>query len=1197
MQEFLGVEPSIDRTLRVGISGQYYVVDDFWAQSRWTQRNSFILSWADQHIYDDRYRFYEDDWIQPVYPDVETPWKFPDLVYVSNYPQDYIDSGGEGILIEPEYWDDVSGPILPPVGGPTFTIKDHSLPEHNMRVLDAKDLVVKATDWGPAHNIPKDTRLLLAPLDFLGTKGPEIGETWETPIIVHSNLQPDCFPNDQNMPHDDGDPIWNDGLDAERLQHNTINRAKYAHKRGTSDRMINTWGQYSRPIEAGGFDPSTGEITIRKGELGLDPYRALQSQYTFDEYSVNQWTWASPDHFGKMNIANFPRKMTGCLLCFNKERCRKKNSAAKFATEDPVSLEGKTGSIGFVRNHFVDVPENFNENTALGKAYAHSFCMYSRGSVWENGFASGLTLKERDHLRAVEQDLSTLFKRNDAVSDLCHVNGMPKRVTEYNGHYELLVKEVADPIYKNIQEQLVSPLPHTVLFYNDFAAILCALEKMGRAYDGSNLYRIYPVSNTWATDDVAQYLFEYGTNEDFTDHPTIAWFSTRTNLITGREEIRRVWGYIWYVSNHSKKEEKVKLKRLVELKPNFGDYKGSLVEAFAQQDFIGGSTEMNSVSWGAREKQYRGCYKLVNGKWLWFDQSLQPYELSKEVAKYMSPSGYAEGFITVRSSPGEIIPYKFLAYAPPKLIKWGRSKSDPSTQNHIGKTRYWENRDGGYTRETGDIDDLFYHLEYVDGTEGATVDYADPLPNAQGGYFPADASSINTVSPQIRIGNPYDGEQLYTELNTIDETDRLKMSDMQHARNFTAPIFGFELSSTLPEHHVMKPEFYPQQMDWSTRTFEPLEVAAQREYSPVCAMWCFAQNNQNREVSITLNLGAGHVAGAEGTYPIKIIWNPAGRVWWNRHGLLGCMIEQQPGKENFVQNGVAVVNLWRKIIPHHMQVVKAYLYLEPTLEHNLGEAIEIGGRNVNGFVPFAGIELPYDVSAKKNEINTALYWANYATRPPNSNQFLGGRIVGADVNAQIDAEDIWAKVVVESPKLLGKWEFRGDGPLQWYSKRSTQGWDWRDIYHVYNPLKTEDDPASGNKTIEEFMMEGIEVFLNGQKIYSLDPDEPDTLIQRDPKWYEALATLYSDGSIDSTIEYRRNANEFGGMNTAMDAGEDNGLPNIYGKGFGYSKKAGGWKARNIFDITGEVQRAYETRIDATFKTISPNVERIRTWQE
>lgn len=419
---------------------------------------------------------------------------------------------------------------------------------------------------------------------------------------------------------------------------------------------------------------------------------------------------------------------------------------------------------------------------------------------------------------------------------------------------------------------------------------------------------------------------------------------------------------------------------------------------------------------------------------------------------------------------------------------------------------------------------------------------------------------------------------------------------MQHARNFTAPIFGYELSPDIPKHEIVKPDYYFQRMDWARREIEPLEVAAQREYSPVPAVWCFAQNSENREVRFNINLGTGQVEGAEGNYPIKLIWNPAGRVWWHRKGLLGCMIEKKPDGSIFTQDGIAVINLWRRFVPHHMEVVKAYLFMEPTLEHNLGATIQIGDRTLPGFVPFDGISLQYDTSDRKMAVGEDWQWANYTNRVHKGNQFLGGRIVGADVNAQMDSPEIWEHVKESSPRILGNWNFPHNAPLNWSGRYSTVGYsDW-DLYHRYDSASLQND---------WFILDNLYLTLNGNKLTSVDPDDSSTFSQRDPKWYNTLGEMYEDdkNAFDDTTpgtrkRFYNNANVFSEMNRSTDGGEgESGKPDEKGKGYGFSRRGGGWKARYIFDITPYVQKAYNKRFDAEFISVTPSPTRRKSWEE
>lgn len=1223
-------------------SGQHnFNVLDYWINQRFGQKH-FLLSWAEPYIVDQRFKFYEDDFIQEVYPEIDSPWKFPDQIYVGiSQPDD----GKDGWMLEPQYFD--PNPRFPPSGSLCYMVQDPALPEFRIRLVEI-DLPVKAVTWGPEKNIPKGTKLLIAPNIWLGQKGPELGEKWElqgvtesVPILNNGVVETsgqnvfeyDAFPQDPTMPHGDPEPLWNDGLDDKRLYHNKVNRSTNAHKRGTSDRLLNRWGEYLRPISIIGIN-NEGELEYTTNNP-LDTEQAmLFGEYNFQ--TMSHVNWADPAHFNEVNVANFHRQMTQCLTCYNKHRCKSIHSLHKHKDRT-----NRVGSLGFLRNHFVDVSSDLNPPSLLGTLYAQSYCMYSIGNIFDEHSALHPTEDEKkllllkelmclldasyDNINNLQNNVEHLIRKYDSVSDLCHVNGMSRRAVEYAGHYQLLLDEVGNLIIHKYGEEIANRLQFGNLFIpitiNNYT-FQCLIEPAGKSHDGNNLYCLKWLEEYYPWIGLGQYGFEYGFNKDFPpEGPVIAWFSTKFDYSTYRHVIHRVWAYIWYISNHIDTTSRIKIRRLVELKPDYGKFYGNAIEASSKENFTGGTVPSKLVTFKPQFDVKRGQYvETIPYHWIWQDNIYSLRQFAE--GKYIDPSGtQASGIINIKGLPGDIIPERFLAYTPPKLIKWEYSRTDRNTYNNIGKTRFWADS-SGWRRGVGDIDDLFYHLSYqnpeidpsslvggfdysfdVNKNLGAMKNYSFPLPFGKGFYErcdqyeipPPDPSSINMTQRYVAIGNTYSdiiNSGIQYENDVIGTNDLILSSDFQHARNLTAPIFAYELGTDIPEHEVVQPDYYFKKMDWCTRTYEPTNVAAQREYAPVAPIWCFAQNSLNREIKYTINLGDGKVDGVEGNDPIKIIWSPRGRVWWNRKGLLCAMIEKLPDGSTFVQNGIAVINLWRKFLPHHMEVVRAYLFLEPSLEHNLGPFITIGNRNLPGFVPFENIVPLDDQSQRKMDVGESWQWANYNTRIHNANQFLGGRIVGHDVNAQMDAHEIWDKIKEHSPKILGNWEFPRNAPLKWGQRYSTVGYtDW-DLYHCYLIAAEQNN---------YFILDNISVSINGHQINSCDPDDATHICQRSPEWYDALAKMYEDDrntfSTASNKSFYNNANIIQGMNISKDAGEgENGKPDKRGKGYGFSKRGGGWKSQYIFDITPYVQKAYNTRFDAEFITL-PYGKRKKTWEE
>ena len=195
----------------------------------------------------------------------------------------------------------------------------------------------------------------------------------------------------------------------------------------------------------------------------------------------------------------------------------------------------------------------------------------------------------------------------------------------------------------------------------------------------------------------------------------------------------------------------------------------------------------------------------------------------------------------------------------------------------------------------------------------------------------------------------------------------------------------------------------------------------------------------------------------------------------------------------------------------------------------------------------------------------------------------------------MDATEIWENVKRDSPKILGNWNFPSNAPLNWGGKSSTVGYTEWDLFHRYSTASVQNRWS---------LMENMYLSVNGVRVNSIDPDDSTVLHQRHPEWYDILARLYEDDT--STFDnltpntrktFYNNANVFQGINRSVDAGEgDNGVPDPLGKGYGFSRRGGGWKAPYIFDVTAFVQQAYNDRFDAEFITVASSNARKRSWE-
>lgn len=1160
------------------VSG-YHDTDDRWSSLRFHPKNNFMLDWIEPHVPDYRFKYFEDDKIQDVFPEVESPWKFPDsMFFVSGA---YSNPAYEGHMIEPRYWD--PDPKTPPKGD-LYKIVEHSLPEHGIRVAISGGFYATCITWGPEHNLDKNEFLMCAPMEWLGRKTNEIGESWElqgNPIVKTTGLQflkTDRFPSNPLMPYGDPDPLWNDGLDDKRMVWMDQHRLEAAIKRGSSDKLVASWGDIVQGTETSGEINSDGELEIT---FGSDQIVAPEKQKLLGEtpFPTDENTrWFDPAHTNQVNPQNHARRMTKCLFCFNADKCHSKNNPVEKAgsasnlVANPSLAAESVGTIGFRRDHYVHVPSSLMEAGTLPAIYAASYCMYSTNVAFDRNFAA---------IQGEDESLADFLSRNNNTSDYCHINGAPRRVVEYDGHYRLLISEILHKIMLDHHDTIIDLHHNRSELEMDLQwdAFVFKMEYKGLDYQDSHLYRVYV--DTYPDGLVmGQYKRHYG---DLDENPkNLFWLSIKWSSLLGRWVISKVWADIWYVSNHASVQDRVLVRRLVELKADYGTFYGNATEARTMMPMSNGSNNLSPLpSYEGEEK--RGQYVEIpedSGNWLFVEDK---YILSSKWSTYRNDkNARARGLIQIIAQPGEIIPNNFIAYKPPKMVSWGKSRTDQTTQKNLGKTRWhFDEEIQEWVRETGDIDDLYYHLRYDDPrAEGALTFYKRPPGNGVGWFShflgaTRNGDAINTRKRNVTVVDPLETPDAITadspmEEHNLEEKDLALMSDIQHARNFTAPIFAYHLTSRTPIHHIVRPDYDMRRFDWGRREDEPDNVMFQREYAPTPAITCFAKNSSNREKHVQMRRTE---AG-----PIELIWLPEGRVWWNRQGVLGAGMEFGPGAgvgnlfngNDWTQTGIAIVHLWRKYLPHHMEVVKSYLWLEPVQE-DIFQPIVVRGLMVSNYQPFHGISLQLDDSEKANTIREAKMNAGLYTDIP------GHPVLGY----QIPILDAWALVTDGSQKLLGAWSFPTAKPMEWEVHKSSEGWTEWDINHT---LKSIDQQS------EYFMARNLQVSVNGQKISSMDPDNPTSCAQRAKTWYDLVPILYKDGyrinGNTSTVSYCRNANVFTGLNTTYDHGEGQvGNTDPGGKAYGHSTGGGGRKSPFIYDITQHVRKAYNDRVDVQFETV------------
>lgn len=1204
------VVPSLDRTgdipstdhASLYASGQHPIFGgDRWGFTRWQVGVNTLLSWADPHTNDYRYKQWEDDRIQHVFPEVESPWKFPDNIYIVSgvAPPE----GMDGYIVEPMYWE--PDPTTPP-SGIMYKINEHVLPEYGIRVAQSSGTFeAKSVTWGPEHNIRTGRMLMCAPLVWQGSKTNDIGETWElqghpdwsyaryiedpeTGGYMLSGVIEGRFPIDPLMPHGDPEPLWNDGLDPQRIAWKDKHRREAAPYRGSSDMMIQAWGDLVQGDTVSAELNADGEleVTFNSNTTTESVTEKLLGKYDWDTVNIR---WADPAHFNHISPQNFPRRMTKCLFCFNANKCRAANNPVnKGSATDllaaPILADQSVGTLGFRRNYYVDVPTALVPNEPLAQLYAYTYCMYSTESAFERNFAAA---------QAVDESDADFLTRNNNTSDYCHVNGMPRRAVEYDGHYRLLKEEILTPLIQN-HKQLILTIhknnngEQKSLLWDDKYTF--NVNYIGLDYQQNHLYK---VSTTGFPDELlmGQYDRQYGELLPEEEN-TLFYYSIKYAPAIQQWIIYRVWAYIWYVSAHTERSERVLVKRLVELKHDYGKYYGNLTEGRPSADFAGGSNNLETITTDRFDENpvKRGMYVKLGQSWIWMENQ---YTLSNNISTYKDDSNArASGQIDIIGMPGEVIPPTFLAYTPPKMVSWGKSHTDPNTQKNLGKTRWhWDSRrldispSGGWVKETGDIDDLYDHLRYDDPrAEGAVTNYPYDLGETEG-YFSHFMNPSGNIEVAVNIHNNSEvkiadsltdpslvGDLPDKELNDLRDTDLILKSDIQHARNLTAPIFAYDLTSRVPVHHIVRNDLNLKEMDWGRRTMEPDNVMMQREYAPSPPIWCFSKNSQNRERYIQLRLNDDGERDVNGT--IQRIWLPQGRVWWHQRGILGAGREWGGGAveegEGYVQTGIAVVNMWRKYLPHHMQVVRAYIWLEPVTDHYFAP---FGGH------PFEGMDnVEVDQSQTAQDIRQAKLNAGINTDIPGH----------PNIGYQIPIQAAWDLVETGCEDLMGEFELGGNNPMQWSPRVSKQGWSEYDMNHSYAPAV---DQNNYNIARE------LKLVLNGHDIYNKDENRSNKFSQRNYYWYDRIATLFEDGgyagfldtTADPTLErlYYRNKNEFSHLNNRHDFGEsDNGLPDRDYKAYGYSSGGGGRKAPFIFDITAQVRKAYDDRIDTHYETIT-----------
>lgn len=1152
----------------------------------------FLLDWTDPDIQEPLYTHRDLDLQLVAFPEVESPYKFVESVYKRNTKP--LSASGWIPVGEEEYpaaWDDDRFIVKPPLfnedlelinktveirklsyqvplpSGITYNFyPDKSISTHfGIRLYSdsspSGEIPVRCVTHGVIHNVTgsgemkSGTKLMCAPVEWMQQQHPNRVYGRDMYQHLHDALGIGIELYQYDDPHwmwyywgDDGD------------DYRQAFERMYQHDR------IPTRGQgYAMTLE----DVPGMSLGGNRGKI-----------------------WIDPAYLNSVSKVNFHRMFREVNHCYKSDKC------------NYCGTGGQVYKIGDVTNG------GYNVNKYAGLDGSGRYCRYRQTSAdvsWQSRYTDNL---DWDYY--------------------CKYVGIPQRAYEYDRHYRDLINQIlthfrAEGIfywttrYPNKFIEQATGAPNRYIFMN-------SLEINNLDFGQYRYFGTYNnLTNNATVIPPGQPIFYYTVGKPTAQEGTPEY----TQQLTAHKA-SRIFARIWQYNDITSAFE----MWLVELKDDYVSPIIRLTEFEVADDFEYGDNPF------IKDKRYAGRnnggyrdFMVKNpftGQW---EPSTEPYELApdgfynleggtvmisgtehdimtdiyaimagQESSSLPSPvyiddvpPVVAQGRIKAWGHPGEVLTRNVVCWKQPVVVRW----------LHIQEIR---DRLMSPTDRASDLPSIMTATTSGEPPK-MTGEKVIPQPNhiLRGNV---EGSGLRKITGTGMVSN---GDTPYSDI--------ILVSDILHARNMVVPMLSYKLVPYLPNDYAE--DFDDTIQCIMSRLTEPHHLTVQRYGYREPGIYCFMRNFKNGAIMLddkfyTLYIPASiplygslaeNVIGDSpgGNNRILRVFHPNGMKWWKDRGLLGAGIQWgTPGPvegyvansvrfnegNGFKQEGMAIVNLFRRNVPLDKEVVAAYLRLVPTFALEMGSSVvrTAGGgvQNTVGNSGFVNVDFEdpaytemlqrIDKSTFEGQVQyeAYIYWKEeYSRYHEGDPQY---------VPFTYDEVAAFGEAYENTKFFMGEYNFEYQN----------------NFFEDNNKHKVTKPPGTGDREFFTWKRWDIEKTKDGNTLSDLVVSVGAPNIggkettaqlatgQRSMHWYKDVYTdlirgLHSKTNVDG-LNNRLDYDETGNIDSSGAGGAE---PDS-GRGYGFACSSGGWaKDWRVFDITDIVRLAYaQDRFDAKYYSVS-----------
>lgn len=1098
--------------------------------------NHFLLDWNEIDIPDPMYMRRDQDLCLIAFPEVQSPHKFPEKVYT------YDNKTAEKLSLTPSFT------IKPPLYSDELILLN---PDVEVRKIKSGYYSIETDSSGIAFDqnypvgsfIPRGhfgvrTYSSASAINYIPVVSKRPGSIYCQPTGVKLMSAPiswmaDYFQNGVFGPDYSG-YLSEFGIDPSSYDWDDDFWMWYWWGDGADDYRKQWWDQIQK------------RYVPRRGEgfsMLLSDVRGLS------QGGNNGKSWIDPIYLDNISKVNFHKQFREVSHCYNVDKC---NYASGLSPRAEVQLIERAG---FKKNKFA----------GLG---GEPFCNYRQSEPDSNW-------KSRDRGQFGDWD------------KFCKFVGIPQRAVEFDGHYKILLNDILWNFRK-----------HGMYYWTGYASEdhPCKISTVSNGFKVYCDQTLQSSSGKFVFGQLNEVL-GVGSSGEEKDIPagTVLFFFSGplpeitpfyfTDNIAGYEEHKNshVFAYIWQQTNVGME------KWLVELKDDYispawriSEFEVAVPISGGENPFIrdrkttgknnGGMRpyliqDPDSGEWIISPELYdinsRGFFNISGGQVQIGGSSAEMNEIgiSSSPPSFIDvPSVLSYGWVKAVGLPGEIIQRDSVFWNSPTVVKW----------DHIQELK----------------DRLLVPSKFAAG-------YPSSMRSDESG------EEVIPTPNHILVGEIEHGER-GTGMVAGGETqysDIVLQTDICHARNMAMPMIACVLSSLGPDS--VPSDFDHEVQDFATRLPEPNHLTIKRYGFREPAIRTFMKNiyggkEQEEDVSYTAMVPVSQnpifdksqeVAGPSpsGANSVYRIFHPNGMRWWRDNGLLGCGIQWGTPSEReeigakgsgLTQVGVAMVNLFRKMIPLDKEVVAAYLSLVPSTSLTISSSVV---RTAGGGTQWTIGNSPFhntDVLDPNNEILANLYsQVNFMGIPEYEYKLYykeehQGTLTGYTYNERRE----FCKLKKVTEVIVGQFgfPFTGDfdlaGPVSFQEMGKTDG-----IWGFFN--KWDYEKTKRGNILKDIQIEAYNRYsdvISGKKTK-----------QRSQRWYDEIIPSFMQGVHSKTdclgINTRKDYDENGSINGPSGSSAKDGVGDTEGedRGLGFKCSDSGWgKDHRIIDLTDAFRKAY-----------------------